>query len=166
MEEKTPSSPVLFSTVTFWKYHIQRRFRNGTHFVWCSEHFDPKKTSAYSVHNQTGPTANPRSIYETLQEAVEDRDTHCPKIQEQKSTIQQLAGQWSDEGLITDDEAQEIYYMMERGDFQNWRPLLYTIPTQQVASRARPVPIEDRASLGPEWIIEDLDTSEFRLVEL
>lgn len=166
MEAETPSSPVLFSTVTYWKYYIQRHYRNDTHYVWCSEHFDPSKTSEYSAHNPTGPTANPRSIYETLKEAVQNRDTHCQKIQDQKSTIRELAVEWNQNDQITGRQAQEIHMMMEEGDFQNWRPLLYVIPSTLVEDRVQFVPYENRASLGPEWVIENLDGGEFQLVEL
>ena len=166
MEEKTPSSPVLFSTVSYWKYLVQRRFRDDTHYVWCSEYFDPASRADRDPDSQTGPTSNPRAIYETLNEAVENSDKHCEKIKDQESTIRELAVRWDQEDIISEDEALEILSMMDEGAFRNWRPLLYVIPTVGVADRAQFVPYHRRASVGREWIIEDLDGSEFRIVDL
>lgn len=166
MASNTPSSPVLFSTVCYWKYYIQRRFVNDTHYVWCSEHFDPTKQADHDPDSQTGPTSNPRAIYERLDEAVENHDTHCNKIKDQESTIRELAIEWNQQDIISEDEALDILYMMDEGAFRNWRPLLYVIPTGKVVDRVEYVPFSRRASVGDEWIIEDLDSSEFRIVEL
>jgi len=166
MDQEVPESPVLFSTVTYYKFWIQERYCNGTHYVWCSEHFDSAQLGAYNPDQQTGPTSNPRSIYTTLCEAVESGDQDCEKIRSQKSTLKDLATEWWVNGEINETEAEDIHYMMDQGTFANWKPLLYVIPTQLVKNRVDLVPLEDRASLGREWIIESLDRDEFKIVEI
>jgi len=56
--------------------------------------------------------------------------------------------------------------MVTNATFDDWRPLLYIIPRDLVASRLKVVPIHKRASFGDEFIVEDLKRGEFDVIEL
>jgi hypothetical protein len=55
--------------------------------------------------------------------------------------------------------------MVKMASFSEWRPILYVIPYQGVASRVQLVPRDKRASSEPEYIISDLRPDEFDIVE-
>jgi hypothetical protein len=44
--------------------------------------------------------------------------------------------------------------------------LLYIIPTAVVSAKVKKVPVDDRAGLGPEYVIENLLTDEFDAIEV
>lgn len=159
------SCPLLYSTNVYLKYHIHKLYRNDTHYVWCSEHFDSKKLSAYSSGSLVAPSANPADIYRELKRDVEGRDSHSAKINAQKASLTQLAIAWEKNGEITTAEKDDIVYMIGTADFQLWRPLVYVIPREPVESRLQIVPMKKRAGYGNECIISDLKGHEFDLVE-
>jgi hypothetical protein len=160
------SGPVLYSTNVFLKLLIQERYRRDIHYVWCSESFDSRILSPYSSGALVAPSSNPADIYRELQRDVKGRDSHSAKIAAQKASLQNLAIAWATAGEITDEQKNEIMYMVSNASFDLWRPLVYVIPREPVESRLKVVPMEKRASFGPEYIIEDLRRSEFDLIEL
>lgn len=159
------NAPVLYSTNTFLKFHIQERFRNNVHWVWCSEKFDARKAAALSPDALVAPSSNPADIYRELRRDVDGRDTHSAKITAQKASLQAMAVKWKAECEISTLEMEEIIYMVTTGPMELWRPLLYVIPLPQPVARLQLVPIEKRASIAKEFIITDLRRSEFDLVE-
>ena len=56
--------------------------------------------------------------------------------------------------------------MLEHGDLDLWRPLVYVIDRSAVAARTKLVPMALRAGLRPEYIVEDLEGIEFDVLEL
>lgn len=157
---------LLYSTNVYLKYHIQREYRGGSHFAWCSETFDSSKAGAYTKVALVPPSANPADIYRDLAKAVKMQDTHNAKITSQKATLTTLALGWATNGEITDDQKDEIIYMVERAGFEMWRPMLYIVPrTASIEARWRAVPMAKRAGFGPEYIIEDLREDEFDVIE-
>lgn len=159
------SAPVLYSTNTFLKFHIQQRFRNDVHWVWCSEIFDSSKAAPLSPNSLVAPSSSPADIYRELQRDVERRDGHSGKISAQRASLQALAIEWEARGEISSQDMQEIIFMVTTASFDLWRPLLYVIPAPTPASRLQLVPIEKRASFGKEYIISDLKRAEFDLLE-
>jgi hypothetical protein len=159
------SAPVLYSTNTFLKFHIQQRFRNDVHWVWCSEIFDSSKAAPLSPNSLIAPSSSPADIYRELQRDVERRDGHSAKISAQRASLQALAIEWEARGDISSQDAQEIIFMVTTASFDLWRPLLYVIPAPTLATRLQLVPIEKRASFGKEYIISDLKRTEFDLLE-
>jgi hypothetical protein len=77
-----------------------------------------------------------------------------------------LAIGWEVQGEISTEDKEEIVYMVDNASFDDWRPLLYVIPRLVVQPRIRLVPPGQRASFGPEYIITDLQRSEFDTIEL
>jgi hypothetical protein len=164
--ERLPMSvPVLYSTNTFLKFHIQQRFRNDIHWVWCSEIFDSSKAAPLSPNSLIAPSSSPADIYRELQRDVERRDGHSAKISAQRASLQTLAIEWQSRGEISSQDMEEIIFMVTTASFDLWRPLLYVIPTPASAGRLQLVPIEKRANFGKEYIIGDLARTEFDVVE-
>jgi hypothetical protein len=159
------SVPVLYSTNTFLKFHIQQRFRNDVHWVWCSEIFDSTKAAPLSANSLIAPSSSPADIYRELRRDVERRDSHSAKISAQRASLQALAIEWEARAEISSQDMQEIIYMATTASFDLWRPLLYVIPAPNPASRLQLVPIEKRAGFGKEYIISDLKRTEFDLLE-
>lgn len=112
------------------------------------------------------PTSNPADIYRDLKRAVERRDRHNYKINEQKVSLKTLALRWEINEQINSEQKEEIIYLIDNADFTDWRPLLYVIPRIFVESRLTLVPANKRASFGLEYIVPDLKRSEFDIVEL
>ena len=156
---------LLYATVTFMKFRIQRDYRNDVHYVWCSEHFDSKKLGAYAPGSRTARSADPAAIYRELAEDVATGDLHSAKITSQRASLKELAIEWEAAGEITKDEKEEIVYMLDHALIQAWRPLLYLIPRNLEADRLELVPIEERASVEKEYIIRDLQRSDFEIIE-
>ena len=158
---------LLYSTNVWLKHAIQQKFRNDVHYVWCSELFDSTKASAYSLGSLVPPSSNPVDIYRALKLDVQRQDRNSEKITKQRATLASLAIQWATAGEITNDDKEEIVYMVTTATFEMWRPLLYLIPRGPaiVAPRLQVVPPANRAGHGPEYIIEDLKGTEFEIVE-
>lgn len=159
------SDLLLYSTNVFLKYYICNQYYNNIHYVWCSEAFDPSKSAQYTSDWMIPPTSNPYKIYDDLKGAVDKRDKHNPKITAQRGSIAARAIQKHQAGDITDDQKDEIIYMVKDPDFFHWRPLVYIIPRPTVKPRLKVVPMQQRASFGKEYIIKDLHTDEFDVIE-
>jgi hypothetical protein len=158
-------SHLLYSTNTYLKFFIQEKFLSDTHYVWCSECFDSKKLSAYLPAARVAPSSNPADIFRELRRDIDGRDRHSYKINSQKATLQKLALDWQAAGQITDPQRDEIIYITQHATFEDWRPLVYVIPTAPVSGRLQLVPIDKRAGFGDEYIIPDLRRSEFDILE-
>lgn len=160
------ASLLLYSTVPFMKWLIQHRYRGDRHYVWCSESFDSSTLPRYSIGHYVGPTSDPATIYKEMKEAVARTDTHYWKINEQIASLTKLAIDWEAAKEISPADRDDILYMIkEQSFFQYWRPVLYVIPRVLVDARLKPVPMAKCASLGPEFILEDLAANEFDRIE-
>lgn len=158
---------LLYSTNVFLKFQIQEQFCGEIHYVWCSENYDSKTLSVYSVGALVGASSNPADIYRELKRDVDSKDKHSRKINAQKLTLNSLAVEWEIAGKISPTQKESILYLVKSADFSYWRPLLYVIPrTTEIEARLQEVEISRRAGIGPEFIIEDLKRSEFEIVEL
>jgi|ERR1700761_230034 len=160
------SGLLLYSTNVFLKFHIQQQYRGDIHYVWCSENFDSRTVAAYSPGSLVPPSSNPADIYRSLLDDVKRADRHSAKIAAQKASFEKLASMWLTAGEINASQKDEIIYLVENAGINHWRPLLYVIPRIPVESRLKTVPMDKRAGLGPEYIIEDLRRSEFDIIEL
>jgi hypothetical protein len=158
---------LLYSTNVFLKFQIQEQYCGGIHYVWCSENCDSKTLSAYSPGALVAPSSNPADIYRELKRDVDGKDKHSAKINRQKATLASLAVTWEADGKISTTQKEEIIYLANTADFSLWRPLLYVIPrTADIERRLKLVPIDKRAGVGMEYIIEDLKRDEFDIIEL
>lgn len=155
---------LLYSTNPFLKYRIQQEYR-GQHFAWCSPVFDARVLNRYALGADQPPSSDPYSIYANLHKAVNKNDEHDTKINEQKKTLPAIAVQWCNDGHISDATRDEIIAIVAKATFREWRPLIYVIPFSGVSGRVIEVERARRASSEPEYIIEDLRSSEFDIIE-
>src|SRR5262249_28760379 len=152
----------LYSTNVFLKYHIQVRFRGDIHYVWCCENFDSRVLARRAPGAGIPPSSNPAEIYEQLKGACSRGDLHDAKIEGQGAGIKARAVEWEKKGEITTPERDEIIYLVDHADLNDWQPLLYVIPRALVDSRFQIVPVDKRASPREmEFIIPDLKKHEF-----
>jgi hypothetical protein len=147
------------------KWRIQQQFFSGKHWVWCSPAFEGEKLGKYTLGAGQPPSSDPACIYRTLHRAVTTGDGGDAKIASQKKTLMGLAVKFQTDGAISKDDQDEIIKMIELSSFEDWRPLIYVIPFEPVASRVRLVSRASRASHEPEYVIEDLADGEFDIVE-
>jgi hypothetical protein len=159
------SSPVLYSTNAFLKLLIQKEYRHNVHYIWCSEAFDSTKLPSYTIGALVPATSNPVDIYRDLRDAVTRQDAHNAKIIAQRASLMSLAIEWEKKKEISTNDKDDIIHMVTNGPFSMWRPLLYVIPYEPIQGRLQLVPIQQRAGMGREYIISDLQGSEFDIIE-
>jgi hypothetical protein len=155
---------LLYSTNSYLKFRIQRDYR-GEHHAWCSPTFEAAKLGRYVRGAGTPPSSDPASIYRNLHRAVTEADDHDSKIAEQKKVLLSLAVKWCDDGIISVPEREEITAITTSARFPDWRPLLFVMPYHLVAARVQSVPRGHRASIEPEYIVADLKSHEFDIIE-
>ncbi len=159
------AGPVLYSTNTWFAYDIATRYRNGVHFVWCSEYYDPSVAPAGSYTAAVAPSSNPRQIYDTLHGDVVREDMHSALIGGYKKTFRRLTKAWLADGSITQAQFDEINTTIKLPSWKIWRPVLYVISYELVKDRIVSVPHKSRAGYGPEMQIPDLRSNEFDVIE-
>ncbi len=157
---------LLYSVNSAIKLTIQQMFRGDIHWVWCSEQFDSHAADRYSISATVAPTSNPAAIYRQLKEESAAMDRHSDKIEKVRVSLSALAVKWQEQGEISAEEKEEIISLVKYAGAREWRPLLYVIPGEGVKGRIKRVRLEERAGVGPEYIIEDLKPSEFHIIEL
>lgn len=160
------SDILLYSTNVYLKYYIQNEYSDGHHYVWCSENFDSAALGRYTPGSKTPPSSNPADIYRSLRDAVANQDRGDLKIQSQKSSFIARAVEWEKAGKITNDEKQELTYMVEHAGWDDWRPLIYVIPRADVETRLALVPAAKRAGFGREYTLQDLHSDDFDIIEI
>lgn len=149
------------------KHHLQTRFRHGKHYVWCSEFSDSRAAARGSLASLVPPSSNPVEIYQELAEAVSRNERHHTKIVSIKASYVALSLQWVADGSMKNEERDELVYLLDHAEMEHWRPMLYLIPRGSISdTRMELVHPSKRAGLGLEYIIQDLDSSEFEVLEL
>jgi hypothetical protein len=159
------AGPVLHSTNSWISHEIAMKYRNGQHFVWCSEYYDPTTAPAGSAAAAIAPSSSPKGIYDALHGDCYREDTHSSLIKGYRKTFKRLAAQWLAEGSIDKPQHDEIAAIVKSQSWKIWRPVLFVIPRALVAGRVVHVPHARRAAYGPELQITDLMPQEFDLIE-
>jgi hypothetical protein len=142
-------------------------YRGGTHFVWCSEYYDPKLAPPGSAAAAIAPSSSPKSIYDKLHEDWAGEDVHSALIRGYRKTFKQLAKVWFADGSITELQRDEIVAKVTSQSWKIWRPVLFVIPKEPIVAQNRliVVPHKSRAGYGPELQIIDLQPHEFDVIE-
>lgn len=164
-ERENVSRHFLYSTNPFLKYHFQEKHRKSVHYVWCSEVFDSQREGAYSLGAVVPSSSNPAELYRRLKRDVESEDRHSSLLTEKRASLVSVASNWRTAGHISPSDLEDILFQIANSPTGNWRPLLYVIPREIVASRLLPVQAIARAGLGDEFIIPDLMRAEFDVLE-
>ncbi|MDQ2732289.1 MAG: hypothetical protein M3Y56_11565 [Armatimonadota bacterium] len=115
---------------------------------------------------RVGRSSNPSDIYNQWASVVKSQDSHDRELIAQKDTLIRLATDWSLAGEITALVRDEIIFLVQNAGWHDWRPLIYVIPRAPVEPRLQVVPIAQRAGFGVEYIISDLQGSEFDVIEV
>ncbi len=158
--------PLLYSTNVYLKLLIHEMYFGDIHYVWCSEIFDSQQESRYRASGNIPPSSNPADIYRRLKTDVEGGDKHSPLITEKRASIESMAISSESKECLSEAERDEIIYLSKTADIQLWRPLIYVIPVGLVKTRLELVPPTNRAGIGMEYIIPDLNRDEFDIIEL
>jgi hypothetical protein len=156
---------LLYSVNTWLAYNISMRYYGNVHYVWCTPIFSPRSHSGFTA--TPPPTSCPADIYHSLAEEVRRRDSHSPKIAENRTGLASGAREKQRTGLINADELHEIEEIAALADCADFRPLLYVIPFHAVSHLLKPVPITRRAHpMSQEYVIEELPADLFDTIEL
>ena len=156
---------LLYSTNAFIKLYVNEQFRGDVHYVWCSETFDAAVKDKYSAKAVGAISSSPCGIYRRLREDVGSNDLHSDKIAAGRASLTALAMKWAADGSITEQQRQDMIYVVSNAAVSYWRPLLFVIPASNLGPRLKLVPAEKRASIAPEYIVEDLKRNEFDILE-
>lgn len=152
---------LLYSTNPWIAHEISERYLNGNHVVWCNEDFNPAKFGEPSA-----PSSTPKAIFESLKNDVFHEDEHSFLINNYKKTFRKLAKTWYLGDKITEQQRDDIMFEMKSGSWKIWRPVLYLIPRSIIKDeRLELAQRNKRASIGLEFKIHDLHTSEFEIIE-
>ncbi len=157
---------IYYSTVPYMKFYLQRNYFNDIHYVWASESFDNSQAGAHTPASLVAPSSNPVDVFKDLQIAVTKRDRHSYKINEQKLSLKKIAVDKCAAGEITPQQRDDVIFTVDSADFEMWRPIIYLIPNTIDPARVHTVPMAQRASLGPEFIIKDLTSSDFDIIDM
>ena len=160
-----PNPALLYSTNTWLAYTISQNYYRDEHYVWCNRH--PNSRWLPTGVDPLPPSSSPGDIYLALHGDVRARDRHSAKIDQNKIGIRAGANEKRAQGIITEAQSAEINIWVGTADFRDFRPLLYIIPYEPVASRVEVVDVERRANLyHPEYLIAALPRANFDVVEL
>jgi len=146
------------------KYKINEHYV-GYHYVWCSPVFEGAALGRGALGADQPPSSDPASIYRRLHDDVAGRDRHAQEIDRQKQAMKSTALFLQSKGIIVAETAAMIAETVDVADKWDFRPILYAIPFEPIASRVVLVPPSQRASIEPEYIIPDLKQGEFHMIE-
>jgi hypothetical protein len=155
---------LLYSTNTWLAHQISRQFYDGRHWVYCAPAFAVMPVLHYPT---LPPSSCPKDIYATLHHDCAAKDRHSAKILQNRAGLKKGSLAKRAAGLISDQEAADIDWMVDNAEISDFRPLLYVIPRAPVATRLKRVSAKAAANMfSEEYILEDLADSEFHALEL
>lgn len=104
-------------------YMIARRYYNDRHFVWCTTDFHSP---------QQPPTSDPQTICNSFLRQMKTGDRHERKIEDNKSGILRGAREKLAEGVITQEQYNEIKYKIRDLDKDEFDVILFSEVLQDV----------------------------------
>ncbi len=159
--------PILFSTNPWIAHEFAVKYRGGTHFAWCSEHYDPATAGTASAAAAIAPSSSPKELFDQLKRDCDREDSHSYTIKSHRRTFRRLAADWLATAKINKLQYEEIIATVNATSWRIWRPQLYLIPRAPIeaAGRLIAVPRKERAAYGAELQIVDLQPHEFTIIE-
>ena len=140
-------------------YKIAENYFGNKYYVWCSPYF-----------NATGvnpPSSDPCEIYNGLLKDVIGKDRHSAKVSMNKTGLLKATDIKFNAGDITLDQKNEIIDIIGSSELDDFRPLIYVIPFENVKALAKAAPIKLKADrFSKEYIIEDLQRSHFDVIDI
>jgi hypothetical protein len=156
---------LLYSVNTLLAHTISVRCFGGLHYVWCTPIFSTRNHSA--IQALPPPSSCPSDIYHVLADDVRRGDRHSAKIASNRAGLLAAAKKRHEAGAISNADLRDIEEMTTAADLTHFKPLLYLIPYHAVSHLLKDVPVSERANpLSPEYIIEELPTDLFDVIEL
>lgn len=150
---------LLYSVNTWLAYKIAEHYYGNIHYAWCSPYFNSARINP--------PSSNPLEIYTNLRKDVEGKDQHSSKIEQNKTGILKGASIKKSKGVITEAQEQEITDIVAASQLEEFRPLIYIIPTDKVMGYIKPVSYKFKADkFSQEYIIEELSKDCFDVIDL
>ena len=137
----------------------------GLHYVWCTPIFDGSSRIA-GLRSAQPASSDPVTIYRRMHEDARTNDRHSDGIRRQRKSLTRATALYAGDQRITQDQAKEILGLLAKATPRDWSPLIYVIPYAGVRARVQAVPAKQRAGIGGEYLIPDLQASEFEPIEL
>lgn len=160
-----PNPLLLYSTNSWLAYEISQKYYNELHYVWCNQY--PNSRWLPRGIDPILPSSDPGQIYLDMHADIRAHDRHSAKIEQNKTGLQKGVQSKRAANVVTDAEAADINAIIAASELRDFRPLLYIMSYDAVASILKPVAVADRASLyHEEYLIEQLPRSFFEIVEL
>jgi hypothetical protein len=155
---------LLYSTSTWLAYSVAEQYYGGVHYAWCSPVYDGRLAEA---HVNIPPNASPAALYSVMLADTRRGDQHSNAIDQNKKGIYRGAQARRSQGLIGDEQFEEIRSSLERTECRDFRPVLYIIPYEQVRESVVRVPVAERAHpMSVEYLIDSLPRPSFDMIEL
>jgi len=155
---------LLYSTSTWLAYSVAEQFYGGIHFAWCSPVYDGRSADA---HVNIPPSSSPAALYHAMLEETRRGDQHGNAISQNRKGIYRGAQARQSQGLIGEQEVEEIRSSLDRTESRDFRPVLYIIPFDGVKESVTRVPVGERAHpMSVEYRIESLARASFDMIEL
>lgn len=161
-EQEAPS--LLWSCGNRVTHYVAETFFRK-HYVWCSPTFDASAIERYKTGYAQPPSSDPVSIYRDLLDGVRRRDEHHALVKRHKTTLRAVILDFFTARHLTPAAAREAISYLESTAITDWIPIIYVIPFGPVSDRVLSVPRKDRASWSPEYVIRDLQSTEFSVIE-
>ena len=149
----------LFSVGSKFSFIIDQRYYKGTHFVWCTTEFDRKGQPI---------TSNPMSICKRYLEQILTGDRHTVEIKKNIAGIIRGAQEKLDEGIINNEQFDEICSLANLTRYEDFFPIIYIIDKKKVGKeRCIEIEKEKRASDDSiEFLITNLSAGEYDTIDL
>ena len=157
---------LFYSTNTKIAFFIAEQFYNSEHYVWCAPVYNPEKLEAYDFRKKIPVSSSPYKIYKNLLDDVNSNDKHSSKIEQNRVGLKKGAAIMFEKGIIDENDFARIVAIVDSAEINEFSPLLYLIPGNNVANKIKSVNVEDAANpLSIEYQIYDLKRDEFEIIE-
>ncbi|MEA2599053.1 MAG: hypothetical protein QOF89_45 [Acidobacteriota bacterium] len=155
---------VLYSVNTLLAYRINEQFYQQIHFVWCNPYFSA--TSPRAIDVQMPPSSTPYDICRKYLEDIARGDRHSSSFRDNRAGLETGMRLKLAEGVITEEQFQELDDIVAKASLDEFRPLLYIIPFEGVRELAQlPRPSQRAHPFSPEYRIERLSRSRFDVLD-
>lgn len=158
--------PLLYySANTELAYRISEIYYGQIHYVWCTPFFTPSKGGEldYKVPSSSAP----RDIYASFYKEVEQRDNHGTNIERNRVGLRNGVIAKKRAGVLTDQQADELNFLIDNATTSDFRPLLYVIPHEGVSHLVQLVPLRERANpFSLEYRIAELPRRCFDVIRI
>ena len=150
---------VLYSVNTWLAYKIAENYFNNIHYAWCSP--------VFNANGINPPSSDPCEIYNGLLKDISGKDHHSSKIITNKTGLLAAAEKKLMSGVITVEQKNEIFDIINEAQLDDFRPLIYVIPYFKVQPYLKTAALKLKANkFSKEYIVEELGRSDFDVIDI